>query len=279
MYMSNVNAIGAFRPRGGYLLDSYPGAAAAYSLRKLSSDTTNVVRVQRNSDFQQRDFTAQEILDGDLETWVGTSANGLVVVWYDQSGNNNNATATTQFSPIIVDNGVQVTEDGIPMIDFNLTGYKRLIIASPVPYTNGAYTFFGNGTQQSDVNNKEIFLSGNTGSFEFGFQVVGAEKRIYADRRSEAFLGNLVIPENSRRYYAVACLVNNTQAKFSANTSQGLGLEVSASFTQPVTYVGGGPTTSGDFQGKMGDWILYDTDQWINQPQIQANINSYYSIY
>ena len=210
MYMSNVNAIGAFRPRGGYLLDSYPGAAAAYSLRKLSSDTTNVVRVQRYSDSQQRDFTAQEILDGDLETWVGAGVRGDVVVWYDQSGNNNNATATTQFSPIIVDNGIQVAKNGIPMIDFTLTGYKRLTIASPVPYTNNAYTFFGNGTQQSDVNNKEIFLSGNTGSFEFGFQVVGAEKRIYADRRSEAFLGNLVIPVNSIGHYAVACLVNNT---------------------------------------------------------------------
>ena len=32
------------------LLDKYTGAAAAYSLRKLSSSTSNVVRVRRSSD-------------------------------------------------------------------------------------------------------------------------------------------------------------------------------------------------------------------------------------
>ena len=272
------NHIGAFRPGGGYLLDSYPGAAAAYSLRSLSRDTTNVVRVQRYSDSQQEDFTAKEILDGELETWVGAGVRGDVVTWYDQSGNSNHATATTQFSPIIVDNGVQVQVGGIPMVDFTLAGYKRLTISSPVAYANAEYTFFGNGTQESDVNNKEIFLSGFTGAFEFGFQVVGSAKRIFADRRSEAFLGNLVIPENLSRYYAVACMVNQTQPQFSANTAQGVGTSA-GSFTNAVAYIGGGPTSSGDFQGKMGDWILYDTDRWTSQPAIQANINNYYSIY
>jgi len=53
-----------------YLLDTYTGAAAAYSLRKLSKDTTNVIRVRRSSDNAEADFTADEITDGTMLNWV-----------------------------------------------------------------------------------------------------------------------------------------------------------------------------------------------------------------
>jgi len=55
---------------GPYLLDNYTGAAAAYSLRQLNSDTTNVIRVRRSSDNAEQDFTAAEVSDGTLESWV-----------------------------------------------------------------------------------------------------------------------------------------------------------------------------------------------------------------
>ena len=35
---------------GNYLLDIYPGAAAAYSLRQIRTGVTNVVRVRRDND-------------------------------------------------------------------------------------------------------------------------------------------------------------------------------------------------------------------------------------
>lgn len=55
-------------------LDQSSGAAAAYSLRNLSSSYTgNVIRARRASDNDERDFTADEIIDGTLTTWTNAS--------------------------------------------------------------------------------------------------------------------------------------------------------------------------------------------------------------
>ena len=71
---------------GSFLLDTYPNAAAAYSLRQLKSGITNVVRVRRSSDDAEQDFTPTQITDGTLTAWTGVS-NFSVVTFYDESGN------------------------------------------------------------------------------------------------------------------------------------------------------------------------------------------------
>ena len=74
-------------PSASYLLDTYP-ATAAYSLRKLRTGVTNVISVRRSSDNAELDFTADEIIDGTLTTWVGAN-NGFITRIYDQVGSNN----------------------------------------------------------------------------------------------------------------------------------------------------------------------------------------------
>ncbi len=71
------------------ILDEYPGAAAAYSLRLLNTDYTgDAVVVRRASD-----NTTQNIgfIDGELDTdtldTFCSGTNGFVATWYDQSGN------------------------------------------------------------------------------------------------------------------------------------------------------------------------------------------------
>jgi hypothetical protein len=73
LILSLDNSIHSFN-RAGFvgLLDEYTGAAAGYSLRKLSVNTTDVVRVRRSSDNAEADFTAAEVADGTLENWVNT---------------------------------------------------------------------------------------------------------------------------------------------------------------------------------------------------------------
>jgi hypothetical protein len=55
------------------LLDQYPNAAAAYSLRALSSGwlAGDVVEVRRSSDSTTQDFTASQILNGQMLDFVG----------------------------------------------------------------------------------------------------------------------------------------------------------------------------------------------------------------
>ena len=101
------------------LFDSFPNALVGYSLRSLSDDTVSVVRVRRDSDDAEQDFTAEEITNGTLESFTGAN-NGLVSVWYDQSGNANNMTeATFSNQPTLVSNGVVNLENGKPCIVFN----------------------------------------------------------------------------------------------------------------------------------------------------------------
>ena len=93
-----------------YLLDQYPNAAAAYSLRKLDCDYSGyAVRVRRSSDNAEQDigFTANGDFDtSSLKIFVGSN-DGHVTKWYDQSGNGLNAIQTTSASqPRIVNSGV-----------------------------------------------------------------------------------------------------------------------------------------------------------------------------
>jgi len=60
------------------LLDQYSGAAAAYSLRSLSTSTTNVVKVRRDSDDSEQDFTASDITNGTLLSFVNADVEKIV---------------------------------------------------------------------------------------------------------------------------------------------------------------------------------------------------------
>jgi hypothetical protein len=122
------------------LLDTYTGAAAAYSVRKLSKDYTgNCMRVRRSSDESVQDIGFDS--NGDLDTaaistFVG-DAYGYVSIWYDQSGNGNNAVqSTTSAQPMIYDRvaAAVVTENGKPALDYdgaqNVTLTTRIYDAS-----------------------------------------------------------------------------------------------------------------------------------------------------
>jgi len=72
MFFGQKLALGRVRTLFRGLLDKFSGAAAAYSLRKLSSSTTNVVRVRRASDNDEKDFTASQIESGEMVNWVNS---------------------------------------------------------------------------------------------------------------------------------------------------------------------------------------------------------------
>jgi len=73
--INNYYAMYAGSPVGG-LLYNYPSSAAAYSLRQLTIYNNGyketVVRVRRDSDNAEEDFTADEITEGMLLAWVNT---------------------------------------------------------------------------------------------------------------------------------------------------------------------------------------------------------------
>jgi hypothetical protein len=110
------------------LLDLYPNAAAAYSLRKLrDAYTGSAVKIRRSSDNAETDigFLNNEFDTAAAQTFCG-AGNGFVTTWYDQSGNARNATQTTAANqPQIVSSGSVLTLTGIgaakPCLSFDGT--------------------------------------------------------------------------------------------------------------------------------------------------------------
>lgn len=105
-YMSKVDDHGSYTFVVTYaettaftgLLDTYTGATAAYSLRRLTiNHTGSLIRIRRASDNAETDIGFDS--NGDLdESAISTFAAGsacYVVVFYDQSGNNLNMTQVT----------------------------------------------------------------------------------------------------------------------------------------------------------------------------------------
>lgn len=105
-----------------YLLNLYPNAAIALSLRRLTDKYKGfAIRVRRSSDNAEQDigFDINGELDlGLLRFFVG-GGSGFVTTWYDQSGNGRNATQTTNANqPRIVNSGTVDTESGKPTVLF-----------------------------------------------------------------------------------------------------------------------------------------------------------------
>ena len=109
------------------LLNTYSGAAIAYSLRQLDSTYAgSAIRVRRSSDNTEQDIGfANNVIDTvSLLTFVG-SGDGFVDTWYDQSGNANNMTQATASKQLrIVLSGVVSLLNGNPVMEsVNNTNY------------------------------------------------------------------------------------------------------------------------------------------------------------
>ena len=118
--------VGDYFTQNTPILDTYSGAAAAYSLRLLDSTYTGfAIKVQDNVGGATQDIGFNVF--GELDTvslaaYAGSN-DVFVETWYDQSGSGNNATQGTSANrPKIYDGttGV-VTENGKPAVEFNGT--------------------------------------------------------------------------------------------------------------------------------------------------------------
>jgi len=111
--------VGNYFTQNTPLLDTYSGAAAAYSLRRLSSTYTgDAVEVYNGSSYADIGFNVFDELDTVALAAHCGSNDGFVSKWYDQSGNTNTAeeTVTSQMRQIYdAVNGV-ITYNGKPAL-------------------------------------------------------------------------------------------------------------------------------------------------------------------
>jgi hypothetical protein len=275
------------------LLDLYPNAAAAYSLRELSTAFVGqpVVRVRRSSDNVEQDFTATEITDGTLTTFTGAN-DGFVTTWYDQSGEGNDAIQPTAGSqPKIVDsvNGL-ILVNNKPAI--NSVGNKNMQILNTA-ITNNIDYFSAFSTLKKDaVGFRSYYLGISTGTTVDGSRVwlgtnVGGTTEQIRGRR----LDSEGISEVNRGFVStdqelITSIIRyslGTAEIYTNGTSNNSGNYGSAGFTSPTNSSAVRLfSNSGNqffYNNNLQEIIIYTTDQDINKTNIETNINNYYNIF
>ena len=118
---------------GGFvgLLDTYPNAAAAYSVRRLSSTYDGALMQVRIDTVGQPVYDIGFDANGDLDTadLISKAAgnDAFVRTWYDQSGNEVNfQQTTTSQQPKIVSSGSIIQDNSKPLIS-NVNGSTELV--------------------------------------------------------------------------------------------------------------------------------------------------------
>jgi hypothetical protein len=256
---------------GGFvgLLDEYSGAAAAYSLRQLSSTYTgDAIRVRRASDSTEQDigFVNNELDTATLESFCSGS-DGFVTKWYDQSGSSNDAGQTTAVrQPKIVSSGSLILDNGNPSIlldgtndyfSFTDTAYNNYSIYGV--YSNANFTSFQVlvGKFLSD------YLRIDSGGASI-FTNPGGVKNGY---------GGVI---NTQTLLTLNRDTSNNIISYKNNTIFGTTYNNSASLD--LLFIG----QANDiwwWNGKISEIVMYQSDKTSDVSGINTNINSYYGIY
>jgi hypothetical protein len=260
-------------PSGTLLLDDYPGAAAAYSLRKLrSAYSGSAIRVRRSSDNTETDigFVAGVLDTATLTTFCGLG-NGFVVIWYDQSGNARNLIGTNVF--IIVAGILQMfgTKPSLYFAGINqIMSNSSFIISQP-----NSYFIVNQGTSANNTGTKAINESTSP---------LGAERNVTYKSSSGFYTmygGNVLT--SSQAYTinknVISSIFNTTSSYMYFNSSVIVSNQNVGTQSMKGLSIGAYSQTEQNFQGYIPENIIYNSNQFTNRAAIVSNINSFYSIF
>jgi len=260
------------------LLDRYPNAAAAYSLRKLRSTYTgSAIQVRRASDntTQNIGFTELGALDTTSLTSFCSGTNGFVTTWYDQSGNARNATQTTAANqPQIVSSGSVLVKNGKPTAQFD--GTNDFLDLTSITTSNSIYSTFDISTVTVAINSKfPTVFAGSVGSLQLRYAEASATLQILRAGLALLFNGG---SRNVNQQYLNSLFTKNTGSSLYTNSIFQINDSANPTFTAGITRIGN--NIIGELMnGYIQEIIIYTSDQSSNRTNIEANINNFYSIY
>jgi hypothetical protein len=270
-----------------YLLDRYPSADLAFSLRLLDSDfvDSTCIRVRRSSDNAEQDigFSGGVLDTASLKAFVG-AGNGFVVEWHDQTSNNNTVSQSVKSNqPMIVSDGIVVRSEGLLSMDYdnlndylfntvslNLGSSARSVFAVAAPATVGIGSDFIANFNYSDLSGKSWGISPEVAIRCNGVTWVSTTNmnaNVFGLVTS-IFTGGNIYSGNSM--WLDGNSVTRTSGIDGAIDTGSNGIIIGA------FYPGG---TVLPFDGTISEIIFYKSDQSANRTEIEGNINAYYGIY
>jgi hypothetical protein len=268
------------------LLDKFPSAAAAYSLRRLrSAYTGNAIRVRRSSDNTEQDigFIGQTLDVPSLLSFVG-SGSGFVTTWYDQSGNGFDMTqATTTRQPQIVNSGVLRNINGRPAVYGNGTSY---ILTNPnLVYTTN--TWYASCVVRPNLvtTADRVIFSQNPGSGTGRSSILAwsSTNRFYSFFNNGASYGNRSVASPVANTNYIFTTQGYGDAYYTAVNGSTFNNEVSGQSFTPVS--ASGSSIFGQLNlvhfiiGELSEVLVYNSNQDANHAGIRDNINQFYGIY
>jgi hypothetical protein len=297
---ANSASTAQIQPAAVLLLDGYPNAAAAYSLRKLRNlYTGDAIIVRRASDnaTQSIGFIGNQLDTASLESFCA-GTDGFVTTWFDQSGNGNDAAQTFGANqPQIVASGSTMTEGTKPVLSFNGTS-NRLVApdSDTLSFTDGAgndtplnvfMAYHNNATSNSVIlgkddgtPNREYALGYFDADLRFFVKENGGNTQISKDNKDSGQLDYLLMSafydgsENVNGFTMFKNGVASTLGDIIGSTISGMA-NTSANL-YIGTYINSG---SFCFDGTMQEIVMYGSNQSSNRAGIETNINAFYNIY
>ena len=300
----------------GLLLDLYPSAAAAYSLRKLrTAYTGSAIRVRASTSGAEGDVSfdvnstisasstvtvtavgtsglsiGQQVTFSTFWNAGGSNQNVFVTTWYDQSGNARDATQTTQANqPQIVSSGTVINETFIGATNPTL----RFTTQNTLNFSNNIANNVGNIFIKtvSSITGRDAYRS----LIEISTNVLQARAAIYGRSTTNLEAGGRRLDSDSYQFVNSSIVANkglfgaffdyiNAQLYVYVNNnsnqrSGGFQTAGNTSNTDSFKNSIGNTVASLAFQGSISEIIIYTTNQSANNTGINNNINTHYAIY
>ena len=257
--------IGDYYTQNTPLLDTYSGAAAAYSLRKLRTDYTGfAIKVQDNVGGATQDIGFNVF--GELDTvsllqYAGSN-DVFVETWYDQSGSGNDATqGSSSRRPQIVSSGVVEVENGKPILVSlgGSTGLENTVAGSTTQYSSAVMKHRGSGSSMFLSSGGSWILPASIGS-SVSSSAQGATV-------SNLYLNGSVYSYTTWGAWATATSSQSLTTLLANNSTfsnADLGLTASTGYGMYSTQ----------------EVVIWNSDQsGTPQAGIESNINTFYDIY
>lgn len=270
------------------LLDVYPSAAAAYSVRLLKGSfyTSNAIKVRRSSDNSEQDigFTTSGNLDQTALTTFCGAGDGYIVTWYDQSGNARNATqASPGNQPQIVSSGSVITQNSKPTLQFVSGSVSKLEgVWSQIITTESNFGVFAMNNASYNFG-RVLSQSGNGNDYDAGGYIPmirnGTSSAMCSFTSAGAIASSAITYSTQTLFSSIH---TGTQVANKVNNDSEVVAGDTLNLTVTRTSIGGETSTSvgtGYLDGTVQEVIIYYTNETANRTGISTNINTHYGIY
>ena len=264
----------SFSGGGSGLLDIYPDASVAFSLRNLKDSQSGnpVIRIRRASDNTEQDFIAEEIIDGTLATFC-SGTDGLVATWYDQSDNSNNLVQPSAVNqPKIVTNGVVSLLGTKPEIPFDKTLQQFF---SSTTNLGGTDTLSLYASAQGGLYGQDSITGSETGG-GYAYYLGSTKMSTWKEYITTYSAPNNMYPRTARVITSNIC--TPSKLEWTGNDTTFSQASV-GNFTNLLGYVA--RTKANVYHSiRIQELIIYkNIDQTPNDSGIRTNMNDYYLAY